>query len=181
MKRGIAVVGLFAGIILACGGFGEDEEATQETIEPLMEPLVEDISEAIPEPIAEAIEENTPEAPDDLVPEIVENTLEEAQTEPQAGGSLEGTIQDARRPTIVLQVADGNPPPVGSTFTLHKKIDKQFGGMSVTAWLAIGKLSITEITGNQITATIVETQSEVVVDGETQDHFTAGSTIRMDW
>jgi WD40 repeat protein len=97
-----------------------------------------------------------------------------------AAAAIEGQLLAAKGKTLVLDLPSSAALTVGTKATLTKKVDQQLGGMAFTAWLGIARVTVTKIEGSKVTVTIDEELSKMQVNGKQLDHFTAGSTVRLD-
>jgi hypothetical protein len=163
-------------VMLACGGLGSKQESSQDEVADITEPET-------PQPIA-----STPEPPpppevevDDTAPPCPPTEPTAEPEPPEATASLTGTIERALPSGVILTMDPGNRPSVGSQAIIYKKIDQDFAGMSVTAWVDIGLVEVVPARGAKFKVKILERHSEMVINGETKDHFEAGSIIRLDW
>ncbi|MFK7927688.1 MAG: hypothetical protein AB8H79_05850 [Myxococcota bacterium] len=87
----------------------------------------------------------------------------------------------SRRGNVVkMQITGGEVPKVGHSGTLSKRVVKQLGRMSMTAWVNIASVKVTNVTGGTVTLTIEEEQSIVMVNGQKVDHFKPGSQLRLE-
>jgi hypothetical protein len=90
-----------------------------------------------------------------------------------------GTLQSRTLNRLVIALTDTTAPRVGATGELSKRVATNIGGLSITAWLTIAKVTVEKVAGKLVTVRIDETTSQINVNGKPLDHFTAGSELRL--
>lgn len=176
-KAGALVV-----MLLACGGLGNEHESSQDEVADVKEPAAQNTAPHLPAP--EVVVNPKPDPAQEDVNTKPESPAQEPSAEPvqtEATASLTGTIQRVLPSGVVLSVDPGNRPAVGSQAIIYKKVEQEFAGMSITAWVDIGLVEVVQAQGAGFEVKILERHSEMVVNGETKDHFETGATIRLDW
>lgn len=173
---------------LACGGLGspEDPPAQNTPVQTESTPTAPEATTSGPEektPVADVVDEKPTVVPPPTPP-ISPPPLPPPAAEVQPS-SITGSISRVRGQTVTLRLDEGLRPPTGTQGTLFKKVEQSFAGMAVSAWVDIGTVEVTTSPEGTAPAPvqvrIVERHSEVVVNGETQDYFVSGSTIRLEW
>jgi WD40 repeat protein len=100
------------------------------------------------------------------------------------GGNTSGSNSSAtlsRRSGNQLVLATQGAPAwaVGDKAELSKKIDKQLGGLSFSAWLTVADVTVTAVGGQSMTVVVTANKSVITMNGKPVDHFTPGSKLRL--
>lgn len=182
MQKPMRKIGIVAGAVLglACGGLETPEPPADAT------PAVESVPTATPGLLAAAPEPPSTEADKPTTPAAPTPASAPVPTpEPVEASTLTGSIARVQGKTVDLQLDAGARPATGAQGTLFKRVEQNFAGMSMTAWVDIGLVEVTQSSGASAAGTIqvriLERHSEVVVNGDTRNHFVPESTIRLEW
>jgi hypothetical protein len=81
---------------------------------------------------------------------------------------------------VVIELAGPPTPRVGASGELTKRVATDLGGIHITAWLTVARVTVEKVAGTLVTLRIDESLSKINVNGKPVDHLTAGSEVRLD-
>lgn len=80
-----------------------------------------------------------------------------------------------------MTIDGSNPPPVGAHGTLSKMMKTNFAGMSVSANVDIGEVTVKSQTAKGAVVTVDKLLLDATVNGKPVDPFTKGAETTLQW
>jgi hypothetical protein len=81
----------------------------------------------------------------------------------------------------VQQTDNGMLPGKGEKGTLSKYFEKIIFGAKTTGWLDVGEMKIQSVENNIVTMILLEEKSIITINGQKEDHFKPGFTVKFGW
>jgi hypothetical protein len=94
---------------------------------------------------------------------------------------LQGKVTSHNNKTVVLTVDPGATPAMGDSVDVFKYFERTVLNGTMTGWLGVALARVTAVRGTQVTLTIVEERSEIIMNGSKVDHFKLGNRMKLTW